>query len=178
MSWRSLDKINLILSNSFEIWWCDMWVMLMSNCSLVRILVLRFVIPYASTKESCNENYILLVVHYSVLIMFNACLWDYSFLGWSPPNLLLAFILHQVWSLFVHPKSFKPVLLHEPTISTYMRYSFAVLSKFACAISNFQNKFLFCVLVPIARRWGMADVFHARCVILTMSVYPLVIARE
>ena len=50
MSWRSLDKINLILSNSFEIWWCDMWVMLMSNYALVRILVLRFVIPYASTN--------------------------------------------------------------------------------------------------------------------------------
>ena len=50
MSWRSLDKINLILSNSFEIWWCDMWVMLMSNCALVRILVLWFVIPYASPK--------------------------------------------------------------------------------------------------------------------------------
>ena len=44
MSWRSLDKINLILSNSFEIWWCDMWVMLMSNYALVGILVLRFVI--------------------------------------------------------------------------------------------------------------------------------------
>ncbi len=50
MSWRSLDKINLILSNSFERWWCDMWVMLMSNYALVIILVLRFVIPYARTK--------------------------------------------------------------------------------------------------------------------------------
>ena len=49
-SWRSLDKINLIPCNSFEIWWCDMWVMLMGNYALVRILVLRFVIPYASTK--------------------------------------------------------------------------------------------------------------------------------
>ena len=28
----------------------NMWVMLMSNCALVRILMLRFVIPYASTK--------------------------------------------------------------------------------------------------------------------------------
>ena len=27
----------------------DMWVMLVSNCDLVRILVLRFVIPYACT---------------------------------------------------------------------------------------------------------------------------------
>ena len=59
-----------------------------------------------------------------------------------------------------------------------MRYSFAVLSKFACAISNFQNKFLFCVLVPLARRRGVAGAFHARCVILKMSLYSLVIARE
>ena len=122
-------------------------------------------------------NCILLVVHYSVLIMLNACLWDYSFLGWWLLNLLVAFILHQVWSLLVHPKSFKPVLPHESTISTYMRYSFAILSKFVCAISNIQNKFLFCVLVSLARRWGMANIFHARCVILTMSVYSLVIAR-
>ena len=28
----------------------DMWVMLMGNYALVRILVLRFVIPYASMK--------------------------------------------------------------------------------------------------------------------------------
>ena len=28
----------------------DMWAMLMSNYALVRILVLKFVIPYASTK--------------------------------------------------------------------------------------------------------------------------------
>ena len=31
-----------------------MWVMLMSNYALIRILVLRFLIPYASTKvNSC-----------------------------------------------------------------------------------------------------------------------------
>ena len=78
----------------------------------------------------------------------------------------------------MHPKSFKPVLPHESTISTYMRYSFAVLSKFACAISNFQNKLLFCVFVSLAERWGVANTFHARCVILKMSVYSLVIARE
>ena len=123
-------------------------------------------------------NYILLVVHYSVLFMLNAFLWDYLFLSWPLPNLLLAFTLHQVWSLLVHPKTFKPVLPHESTISTYMRYSFAVLSKFVCAISNIQNKLLFCVFVPLARQWGVANIFHARCVILTMSVYSLVIARE
>ena len=78
----------------------------------------------------------------------------------------------------MHPKPFKPVLPYESTIPTYMRYSLAVLRKFVCAISNFQNKFLFGVLVPLARRWGVANIFHARCVILTMSVYSLVIARE
>ena len=67
---------------------------------------------------------------------------------------------------------------HESTISTYMRYSFAVLSKFACAISNFQNKLLFCVFVSLGEWWGVANIFHARCVILKMSVYSLVIARE
>ena len=156
-----------------------MRVMLVSNCAIVGILVLRFVIPYASMKvNSYAMKYILLVVHYSVLFMLNACLWDYLFLGWSLLNLLLAFILHQVWPLLVHPTSFKPVLLHESTTSTYMRYSFAVLSKFACAISNFQNKLLFCVFVSLAERWGVANIFHARCVILKMSVYSLVIARE
>ena len=75
-------------------------------------------------------------------------------------------------------KTFKPVLPHESTISTYMWYSFAILSKFVCAISNFQNKFLFCVLVPLARRWGMTDIVHARCVILTMSVYSLMLSPK
>ena len=78
----------------------------------------------------------------------------------------------------MHPKSFKPVLPHESTISTYMRYSFTVLRKCACAISNFQNKLLFCVFVSLAERWRVANIFHARCVILKMSVYSLVIAQE
>ena len=59
-----------------------------------------------------------------------------------------------------------------------MWYFHAVLRKFVCAISNFQNKFLFCLLVQLAMRWGVANVFHGRCVILTMSVYSLVIAQE
>ena len=44
--------------------------------------------------------------------------------------------------------------------------------------NNFQDKLLFCVFVSLAERWGVANIFHARCVILTMSVYSLVIARE
>ena len=78
----------------------------------------------------------------------------------------------------MHPKSFKPVLPHESTISTYMRYPFAVLSKFVRVISNFQNKLLFCVFVSLAELSGVANIFHARCVILMVSVYSLVIARE
>ena len=121
-------------------------------------------------------NYILLVLHYLVLIMLNARLWDYSFLGWSLLNLLLAFSLHQVWSLLVHPKTFKPVLPHESTISTYMRYSFAVLSKFACAVSNFQNEFLFCVLYRLLGGEGwpifsMLDVLFSRWVFIHLSLH-------
>src|SRR3990170_7598298 len=75
-------------------------------------------------------------------------------------------------------KILKPALPYESTIPTYMRYFRAVLSKFVCAISNFQNEFPFCVLVPFMKRQGVANIFHARCVILKMSVYSLVIARE
>ena len=78
----------------------------------------------------------------------------------------------------MHPKPFRLVLTYESTIPTYMRYFRVVLRKFVCSISNFQNKFRFCVRVPVARRWGVADIFHARCVIHMMSVYSLIIARE
>ena len=78
----------------------------------------------------------------------------------------------------MHPKTFKPVLPHESTISTYMRYSFAVLSKFVCAISNFQNNFPFVCSYCSWNSRGWLIFFHARCVILKMSVYSLVIARE
>ena len=59
-----------------------------------------------------------------------------------------------------------------------MRYLGAVLRKFVCAISIFQNKFPFCVLVPLMERQGVANIFHARRIILKMSVYSLVIAGE
>ena len=128
MSWRSLDKINLILSNSFEIWWCDMLVMLMSNYPLVRILVLRFVIPYVIMKV--NSNAMIFISYLWCIIRSYLCLMlgyeIFRFLVGRFSIFLLAFILHYVWSLLVHPKSFKPVLPHESTISTYMRYSFAV----------------------------------------------------
>ena len=42
----------------------------------------------------------------------------------------------------------------------------------------FKIIFLFCVPVPLMKRQGVANIFHARWVILTMSVYSLVIARE
>ena len=123
-------------------------------------------------------NYILLVVHYSVLVMLNAHLCDFSFLGWMRLNLFASLLLHQVGILLVHPKSLNPGLPYESTIPTYMRYSRAVLSKFVCAISNFQNNFPFvCSYHPWNGR-GWLIFFHARCVILKMSVYSLVIARE
>ena len=42
----------------------------------------------------------------------------------------------------------------------------------------FQNEFPFCVPVPLMKQQGVVNIFHARCVILKMSVYSLVIARE
>ena len=55
----------------------------MSNYALVRILVLRFVIPYASTKvNSYAMKLHPTLVHYSVLVMLSARLCDFSFLGW------------------------------------------------------------------------------------------------
>ena len=41
-----------------------------------------------------------------------------------------------------------------------------------------QNNFPFCVPVPLMKWQGVANIFHARLVILMMSVYSLVIARE
>ena len=69
----------------------------------------------------------------------------------------------------MHPKSFKPVFPHESTISTYMRYSFAVLSKFACAIANFQNKHsvLYARISHVSTR--VVCIFHVRRVILKRS---------
>jgi len=51
-------------------------------------------------------------------------------------------------------------------------------SKFACAISKNSNEHLFCVPGPLMERQGAVSIFHAKRVILEMSVYSLVIARE
>ena len=59
-----------------------------------------------------------------------------------------------------------------------MRYYSVVPSKFACASSNNSNKHLFCVPVPLMERQGAVSIFHAKRVILMMSVYSLVLARE
>ena len=80
--------------------------------------------------------------------------------------------------LVVHPKFLNPVLPYESTIPTYMGYFRVVLSKFVCAKSNYQNEFPFCVPVPLMKWQGVANIFHARCIILKTSVYSLVIARE
>ena len=104
--------------------------------------------------------------------MINARLCEFLFLGW----ILLASLHLYYVEILVHPKSLKPVLPYESTIATYMRYIRVVLSKFVCAIYNFQNEFPFCVLAPLMKRQGVANIFHARCVILKMSVYSPVIA--
>ena len=73
-------------------------------------------------------------------------------------------------------KTFKPVMPHESTISTYMRYSFAVLSKFACAIFNFKINFLF---VCSYRSWSgrgwpifsMVDILFSRWVFIHLSLH-------
>src|SRR3989337_1820852 len=89
---------------------------------------------------------------------------------------LLAFICtKQEYCLCI--QLLKPkVVPNESTIPTYMRYFHAVPSKFVCVNSNFQNEFPFCVLVPLMKRQGVANIFHARYVILKMSVYSLGIA--
>ena len=70
------------------------------------------------------------------------------------------------------------VVPNESTIPTYMWYSFAVLSKFLCAISKFQNKFLFCVLVLLMKWQGVADIFPCQICYSQVECYSLVIARE
>ena len=59
-----------------------------------------------------------------------------------------------------------------------MRYYSAVPSKFACATSKYSNEHLFCVPGPLMKRQGAVSIFHAKRVILMMSVYSLVLARE
>ena len=155
-----------------------MWVMLMSSCALIRTLMLRFVILYASTKV--NSYAMKFISYLWCIIRCYLCLMlGYEvirFLVGRFSIFLLAFILHQVWSLLVHPNSFKPVLPYESTISTYMQYYFAVLRKFACAISNFQHKFLFYLLYrsrggegwPI---FSMLDVLFSRWLFIHLSLH-------
>ena len=77
----------------------------------------------------------------------------------------------------MHPKSLNPAFPYESIIPTYIRYSRAVLSKFVCACLIF--KIIFFLFARTAHETvGVVDIFHARCVILKMSVYSLVIARE
>ena len=125
----------------------------MSNWALVRILMLRFVIPYASTKvnsyamklhPTCGALFCVNYAQCSSMRLFVSCLVA------SQSFASIHFALSMITTCA--SKTLKPVLPYESTIPTYMRYSFAVLSKFLCAISNFQNKFLFCVLVPLMKQ--------------------------
>ena len=128
--------------------------MLMSNCALVRILMLRLVIPYACTEVN---NHVMGIISYLwCIIRCYLCLMlalrNYSFLGCSLLYLFASLHFALSMTLLVHQKSFKPVLPHESTVYTYMRYYFAILSKFVCVISSFQNKLVFCVFVSLAER--------------------------
>ena len=117
------------------------------------------------------------MVHYSVLLMLNAWVWYFSLFGWSLLNLFAS--LHFGLSMITTCASetlFKPGLPYESTIPTYMRYFHAVLSKFACAISNFQNKFLFRVLYRSRGSEGwpifsMLDVVFSRWVFIRLSLH-------
>ena len=59
-----------------------------------------------------------------------------------------------------------------------MRYYHAVPNKFACATSKISNEHLFCVPGPLMEQQGAVSIFHAKRVILMMSVYSLILARE
>src|SRR3990170_2466651 len=59
-----------------------------------------------------------------------------------------------------------------------MLYYPAVPSKFACSTSKISNEHMFCVPGPLMERQGAVSNFHAKRVILMMSVYSLVLARE
>ena len=43
---------------------------------------------------------------------------------------------------------------------------------------KYSNEHLFCVPVPVMERQESASIFHAKQVILMMSVYSLIVARE
>ena len=66
----------------------------MSNYALVRILVLRFVIPYASTKV----NSYAMKLHPTCGALFGVnyaqSRLDYSFLGWSLLNLFASLLVY------------------------------------------------------------------------------------
>ena len=69
--------------------------MLVSNYALVRILVLRFVIPYASMKV--NSYAMKLHPTYGALLgvsLLNARLCEFSFLGWLLLNLFASIHLY------------------------------------------------------------------------------------
>jgi hypothetical protein len=76
----------------------------------------------------------------------------------------------------VHQNPKTQVIPDESTISTYMRYYPVVPSKFACATSKISNEHLFCVPGPLMERQGAVSIFHAKRVILMMSVYSLILA--
>ena len=150
----------------------------MSNYALVTILMLRFVIPYASTKVTSYAMKFISYLWCIIWCMLSAWVRDFSLLCWSllNPFASLNFCTKYDHYLCIQNPLNQFCHMSPPYLPIYMLYFRAVLRKFVCAISNFQNIFPFCVLVPLMKRQGVANIFNARCVILKMSVYSLVIA--
>ena len=105
--------------------------------------MLRFVIPYACmlSQQLCKEiiSYLWCIIRCQLCSMH---VYDrFCFLVGCFSIYLLAFICTKRKYCLCIQNPQTQVVPNESTISTYMRYFHAVLSKFACANSNFQNNF-------------------------------------
>ena len=157
-----------------------MWVFLVSNYAFVRILVLRFVIPYASTKvNSCAMK-----LHPTCGALFGVsfvqCLfmWIFIFFVGCFSIYLLAFPCTK-WEYYLCNQILKPkVVPNESIIPPIHGISMSLQVNLYVPTLIFKINFFF---VCPCRSWsgrGWPIFFHARCVILTMSVYSLVIAQQ
>ena len=132
----------------------------MSNCALVRTLVLRFVIPYASTEV----NSYAMMLHPTCGGLFSVsyvqCLFMIIFVFWLVASQFYLLAFHctkREYCLCI--QILNQVVPNESTIPTYMHYFHAIPSKFVCANSNFQNELPSCVPVPLMKRQGVANIF-------------------
>ena len=140
--------------------------MLGSNCALVGISVLRFVIPYASTKVNSYAMCLMLVYDH------------FRFLIGRFSIYLLAFICTKQ-EYYVCIQLLKPKLCQmSPPYLPICGISMAFEVNLFVPTLIFKMNFLFVCQCFLKKRQGVANVFHARHVILKISVYSLVIARE